>query len=159
MKLCPLIFLLPTLIWGRAPFTTIGPMFHLNFGEGKPAFSIALEWAYWSYPTPYQPMSVEGPTYGIPDGMGYGFDAGVEWEIRGRKSKFRFYTEPQVGWEGVRGLALGPVVEIPLESKPMAFGIQGSGWFLWADLRLRYIDDNAFFSPGLFVKFSGDNPN
>jgi hypothetical protein len=158
MRAFLLVLLFPAAIWCRESFTMIGPMFHLNFGGGRTAFSIALEWSYWSYPSPIHYARVEGPTYGMPDGKGYGVDAGAEWEIRGNRSKFRLYGESQFGWEGHQGLALGPVLEFPLESGSPRVGIQGSGWFTWADLRLRYIGEEAFFCPGLFVKFTGNNP-
>ena len=152
------LFFFPGLIWAHSNWISIGPMVHLNFGGGKTAFSLALELAYWSYPPVYEsvnPDAEQGPYTGGPDGIGYGVDAAFEWEIRRGANKLRVYTEPQIGWDGLRGISLGPVLEIPLNKNPVLFGIQGSTWagfLLGADIRLRYIDSKTFICPGLSGK-------
>jgi hypothetical protein len=148
------ILLFPVLLWGRDSWYAIGPMFHLNFGNGKVGASLALEWSYWSYDETYESANVmaqQGFAPG-PEGRGYGFDVGVEWEFLRGEDKLRLYTEAQTGWKGAMGLSLGPVLEVLPDFMNPRLGIQGSGWLLPGDLRLRYIDHKAFICPGIFIK-------
>jgi hypothetical protein len=159
LKFIPLLFL-PALLWGRDSWYAIGPMFHLNFGNGKISTSLALEWSWWSFEETHSSVNGQGPLPPGPEGTGYGFDLGAEVEFHGMKSKLRLYTESQVSAEdGGAGLSLGPVLEIVPEYRLPHLGIQGSAWFLVADLRMRYMDAKPFFCPGLYFKFpAADNP-
>lgn len=127
---------------------SFGPMLHWNIGNGKKAPSLALEFAYWNYPH-------HNTFYGDPTGMGYGLDMAADWELtKSDGHLYRLYTEAQVGKDGTKGGSLGPVLEFTSGS-PFHIGVQSSVWVCWlqgADARIRYINGNAFLSPGFFGK-------
>lgn len=148
-KLTLALLCLPALALGgsRLRYITAGPMLHWNFGEGKSAFSVAVEAAYWDYP-PGQPLydgSAELPGDGE---IGFGLDAGVEWEGR----LLRIYAEPQLGMLPA-GISAGPVLEWNRTSDDLHIGAQASVWanpvFAGADLRLRKIRGGTWFCPGV----------
>ena len=112
---------------------TVGPMVHYNIGGEKNRWSWTIEFAYWNF-----------------SHFPYSFDFATEFE----RKKIRFYSEVQTGI-GLAGLACGPVLEIQTDKSKLKLGFQGSIWgnyFLGGDLRARFIDKNAFFSPGIYLK-------
>jgi hypothetical protein len=134
-------------------------MLHFNLGSNHISTSLALEWSYWSYEeTPPPPVEKQGPYWALPQGRGYGLDLGAEWEFHLRgNGKLRLYSEAQFGWkEGIRGVALGPVLEVLPDFKNPRFGVQGSSWFpaevVLFDLRARYLGNGFYVSPGFFLK-------
>lgn len=115
---------------------TIGPMFHLNFGEGKPKISGGIEMAYWNF-----------------NAMPFSVDLGLEFE----REKLRLYSEFQTGFL-FAGLAVGPVWEVDYnrQTKNDCLGIQGSLWgAFFGGINIRYRNmggDRHIFSPGIFGK-------
>jgi len=112
---------------------TVGPMFHFNFGGGKPSTAFSIEAAYWNI------------THFI-----YSVDAGLEIE----RGKLRLYSEGQTGL-GVTGVSLGPVVEFNFPESKIRLGIQGSCWinyFVGVDYRVRFIDNQKFHYIGFYGK-------
>lgn len=134
----------------RLQYVTFGPMVHWNFGKGVTTFSVAVEAAFWSFPS--GDVLFDGGAEVPGDGeLGFGIDLGLEWE----SGKIRAYAEPQLGIAPV-GIALGPVVEWNRESHALALGTQGSLWgnlaFLGADIRGRMIGGKKHLAPGCYLK-------
>ena len=112
---------------------TIGPMFHLNFGDKKRSVSFAIEAAYWNVK---------------------GFPHSVDFAIEFDKGKLRLYSEAQTGI-GITGVSLGPVLEFNFRESKTRVGLQGSCWanyFLGLDYRIRFIDKKKFHCVGLYGK-------
>ena len=112
---------------------TIGPMLHVNFGEGKTRCSYSLETAYWNFS---------------------GFPWSVDFAMEFEKKKIRIYSEGQTGF-GLGGIAAGPVLEFNKENNKTSLGWQASIWgnYYWGfDLRYRKINGNKFFCPGTYLK-------
>ena len=111
---------------------TIGPMFHLNFGDKKLQPSWGVECAYWDFSSS-QP---------------FGIDLGIEFQ----QHKYRVYSEFQTGIIFV-GTGLGMGVEFQKEIKPKLF-LQGSLWanaIIGIDLRFRTRKED-FFATGVYTK-------
>lgn len=138
-----LVFLLAplTLCEARLTYATIGPMIHVNFGDGRRVVSYAVEAALWNFPGK---SGQAGPS-----GAGIGWSFGWEWEPEG----YRIYTEPQIGVVAA-GASLGPVLQVR-EKEGVSFGWQGSLWvnaLLGADMRYRRIGSERWFAPGGYLK-------
>lgn len=123
--------LLGTMALGQRIYT-IGPMFHLNFGNKKIQSSWGIEAAVWDFSEVYP----------------YGFDAGLEWQ----KQKFRIYAEAQTGlvFAGTSG---GFGCQFQKQSAPKLF-IQGSLWanvFIGLDVRFRTTKED-WLAPGVYTK-------
>jgi hypothetical protein len=123
-------------------FFNYGPMIHYNFGAKEGHFSIGFEISFW------QDYSV------VPIGVDWGleFEPKVMGEFEPRAILSRIYVELQSGFIG--GASAGVVMEQFSNHAP-CFGFQGSLWgFAGAGLNLRYrqINQQKFFSPGLFFK-------
>ena len=113
---------------------TIGPMYHVNFGNGKAHGSFAIEVAYWN--VKHFPYSIDG---------------GIEFE----KGSFRMYSELQTGII-VTGISIGPVLEFNLEKSKVGLGFQGSVWanyYFGVDYRYRKVNNYARYSVGTYLKF------
>ena len=111
---------------------SVGPMFHLNFGNGKVTPGYGFEIAYWNY-----------------EHFPYSVDLGFEYE----KSKFRLYSEAQTGI-AVTGVSAGPFLEFK-NSSPVQAGLQGSFWinyFVGVDCRFRIMKGQDYIAPGLYAK-------
>jgi hypothetical protein len=131
----------------RVGYLTIGPMFHYYFGKNSGGWNFSFELAYWNHPA-----QEWGDIYTAEDGVpGYSCNIGIEG---GGKGKKRIYSEFQTGIQFV-GVSIGPVMEIDFKGKNVQFGIQGSAWanyLLGLDIRIRYISEETFFSPGIYAK-------
>jgi hypothetical protein len=113
-------------------FLSVGPMLHVNFGNGKIKPSIGFEVAYWNY-----------------EHFPYSVDLGIDYE----KSKFRIYSEAQTGI-AVTGLSAGPFVEFKKDS-PIQAGLQGSFWinyYVGVDCRFRIMKGGNYIAPGIYAK-------
>jgi len=112
---------------------TIGPMLHYNFGGEKRTTSFAIEAAYWNIK--HFPYSV---------------DAAIEFD----RGKIRWYSELQTG-VGIAGLSAGPVLELNIDKGSAHLGFQSTFWanyFLGADFRMRWIDNNRYKCVGIYGK-------
>jgi hypothetical protein len=130
MKIKVLIILLILSVRLYSQFIFLGPMAHYNFGTGKGHFSYGLEASCWVLPIA-------------------GFDAGFEYE----KDKFRIYSEGQYGFIG--GVAAGYVREFYKDGTSSG-GFQGSVWgafFGGLDFRVRDINGDKYYAPGIFAKY------
>ena len=119
---------------------TIGPTFHVNFGNGEVRLSGGIEYACWFLPSCNH---IDLPV---------GFDIGLEFE----RNKVRVYSEVQTGVV-FAGAALGPVIEYSNDIGVFTPGIQGSLWgayFGGVNIRFRRVEFPVF-SPGLFLKYIG----
>ncbi|MFH0920683.1 MAG: hypothetical protein V1913_09995 [Fibrobacterota bacterium] len=132
----PLFFL-----WAEAfSAFTLGPMVHVNFGNGKVRLSGGIEYACWFMPGE------------IVKELPVGFDLGLEFE----RDRVRLYSEAQAG-VFVSGVSLGPVLEFYDYGGPCVLGFQGSVWgacFGGVNIRFRRVE-YPVFSPGLFLKYIG----
>jgi hypothetical protein len=151
-KLLGLFFLLLPLLSHSSSnlgYVAFGPMLHWNSRNSEVEFSYGFEVSYWNI---HKGVSDEVFFYdNTPDfqKVGYGVDIGMEFSKIGR----RIYCEPQLQWKMV-GLSLGPVYEKRYQSGADYLGLQGSLWTLIfpVDLRFRSVNDEFYFSPGLFIK-------
>lgn len=127
-----LICLIFTVFANAQQVYTIGPMFHVNFGNKIVTTSWGVEAAFWDFSSVYP----------------VGFDLGLEWQ----KPKFRMYTEAQTGiyFAGTSG---GFGCEFQKENSPKLF-LQGSVWanaFIGLDFRFRTTKE-GYFAPGIYTK-------
>jgi hypothetical protein len=112
---------------------TLGPMLHVNFGEGKPTVSYGIEGAYWDFSHFY-----------------YGIDGGFEFG----DNKVRLYGELETGLYVV-GMGMGPVLEYNSIQSKVHLGFQYSIWanyFLGLDYRKRWIDSTTYNCVGIYLK-------
>lgn len=118
----------------------LGPMVHYNFGGNSNHFSYGWELSYWSF----RQIDKTSP---FPVGLNIGFET--------EESKTRVYSELQAGI--LLGYSVGYVYEFGEGLGSNCGGFQGSFWTSVGagfDLRVRYLNNTTYVSPGLFLKLA-----
>jgi hypothetical protein len=124
-------------IFGSDGAITVGPMIHMNIGNGNSFpgdFSVGIEAAYWY-------IGNDFPIHSFDVGFDYSFSGNSSWSL---------YSELQIGGPFI-GISAGPLFDCDAK----LWGIQGSIWGSYVgglDLRYRYLDQAHYFCPGLFLK-------